>query len=50
MTAEKIFQVLGAIVALATVTVVLASPNTARVIQSSGAAFTGSLKAAMGRG
>lgn len=49
MTLERIFNVLGALVALGTVTVVLTSPQTARVIQASGQAFTGSLRAAMGR-
>jgi hypothetical protein len=49
MTVEKIFQVLGALVSLATVTVVLTSPQTASVIRAAGSAFTSSITAAMGR-
>lgn len=49
MNFEKLFNTAGLLIGLATVTVVLASPQTARIIQSSGSAFTASLRAAMGR-
>lgn len=49
MTAENLFNLLGSIVALATVAVVLSSPQTARVISASGSAFTNAVKAASGR-
>lgn len=49
MSFEKIFNIAGSLVALATVTVVLTSKQTADVISSSGTAFATTLKAAMGR-
>lgn len=49
MTFDRIFNVAGAIVGLAMVTVLVSNPNTARVVNSVGGAFTGSLRAAMGR-
>lgn len=49
MTMERLFNIAGAIVTLATVTVVLTSPQTGNVIRAAGSAFTGSLRAAMGR-
>lgn len=49
MSAEKLFNLLGAIVSLATVAVVLSSPQTARVISASGSAFSNAVRTAMGR-
>jgi hypothetical protein len=49
MSLERIFNILGSLVALGTVTVVLSSQQTAKVIEASGTAFTQSLRAAMGR-
>lgn len=49
MTLEKISNLAGALIGLATVTVILTSPQTARVIQASFTGFTASLRAAMGR-
>lgn len=46
---ERIFNLAGSIVVLATVTVVLTSPQTARVIGASVNGFTASIRAAMGR-
>lgn len=49
MNADKAFSVVGSIVVLATVTVVVSHPESRRVIKAVGDAFTGSLRAAMGR-
>jgi hypothetical protein len=49
MTAEKIFQTAGLLIGLATVTVVLTSPQTGNVIRQTGTSFTSALRAAMGR-
>jgi hypothetical protein len=49
MTAEKLFQTAGLLIGLATVTVVLTSPQTGNVIRAAGQSFTGALRAAMGR-
>lgn len=49
MNADKIANVLGAIVTVALVTTIVASPNTAQVVRAFGDAFGGSLRAAMGR-
>lgn len=49
MTVEKIFQTAGLLIGLATVTVVLTSPQTGNVIRAAGTTFTGALRAAMGR-
>lgn len=49
MNAEKLFNLLGAIVTVALVTTVVSRPNSATVIRSVGDAFSGSIRAAMGR-
>ena len=49
MNLERIFNLAGAIVGVATVTVVLQSRQTARIIQASTDGFARSLRAAMGR-
>lgn len=49
MTVAKIFGVLGAVVAVAGVTVAVSSTNTANIIGAFGNSFSGSLKAAMGQ-
>ena len=49
MTFEKLFNLAGQIITLATIAVVLSSPNTARVITASASGFSGAVKTAMGR-
>ena len=49
MNLDKFFNILGAIVTVALVTVIVSSPQTAQVIGAMGNAFTGSIRAAMGR-
>lgn len=49
MTADKLFNLAGAIVMVALVTTLVAHKNTARVVGATGSAFSGSLRAAMGR-
>jgi len=49
MNLERLFNLAGAIVSLATVAVVLQSPQTANVIKASASGFASSIKAAMGR-
>lgn len=49
MIPERILNLAGAIVSLATVAVVLQSQQTARVIQASTQGFAASIRAAMGR-
>lgn len=49
MNVERIFNVAAAIVGVAMAATLVASPNTARIITSVGNAFSGSLRAAMGR-
>lgn len=49
MNADKAFSVLGAIVTLATVTVVVSHPQSARIITAFGRAFSDSVRAGMGR-
>lgn len=48
-TVENITNVAMAIVSLAVVTTLVASPQTSAIIRASGSAFAGSLRAAMGR-
>lgn len=50
MTTNTIINVLGAIVTVALVATVLQSANSAAVIRAFGDAFSGSIKAAQGRG
>ncbi len=45
---DRIFNLLGSIVVLGTVTVVVMSPNSARIVSATGGAFTNALRAAMG--
>jgi hypothetical protein len=49
MNLDGLFNVAGAIVTLAVVTVIFTSPQTAGVIKATGNAFSGSLRAATGR-
>ncbi len=49
MNGEKFFNILGAIVTVALVTTIVSRPNSATVIRSMGDAFSGSIRAAMGR-
>lgn len=49
MNAERIFNVAGAIVTVALVTTLVTSPQTSAIIRAIGSAFTGSIRAAMGR-
>jgi hypothetical protein len=49
MNLERIINLFGTLVGLATVAVVVQSPNTARIIQASTSGFTSSVRAAMGR-
>lgn len=50
MNFENAFQLAGSIITLATITVVLTSPQTGSVIQAAGQAFSTSIRVAMGRG
>lgn len=49
MNLDRAFNILGSLIVLATVTVVVASPNSAKLVSSAGGAFTNALRAAMGR-
>ena len=49
MSLDRVFNIAGLIVGVGMATVVLSSPNTSRVITSLGNAFSGSLRAAMGK-
>lgn len=49
MTGDRIFNVLGAIVTVALVTTIVSRPQSAQVIRAMGNAFSGSIRAAMGR-
>lgn len=46
---DKVFNVLGAIVVVAMVTTVVRSPNSSKVIEGLGNAFSGSIRAALGQ-
>lgn len=46
---DRVFNVLGAIVTVALVTTVVSRPNSAKVITSMGNAFSGSIRAALGK-
>jgi hypothetical protein len=48
LTRGKLIDVIAAIVLLAIITTVVAHPQSAKVISSTGTAFSGSLRAAMG--
>lgn len=49
MNADKIFNLAGAIVTVALVTTIVSRSNSANVIRAMGDAFSGSLRAAMGK-
>jgi hypothetical protein len=49
MTGDKIANVLGAIITVALVTTIVSHPESSAVIRAFGDAFSGSLRAAMGR-
>jgi hypothetical protein len=49
MVVEKAVAIAGAIVTVALVTTIVAHPTSAAVIRSIGDAFSGSLRAAMGK-
>ncbi len=46
---EAIISIFAALVTVAMATVIVSSPNTAKIISSWGEAFSGSVRAAMGR-
>jgi hypothetical protein len=48
MNLDRLFNVLGAIVAVAMVTTIFTSPFTAAVIEAGGKAFAGAIRAALG--
>lgn len=48
MQAGSIIDIMAAIVTVGLITVLVTKPNTAKVIETGGKAFIGSLKAAMG--
>lgn len=49
MNADKLFNVMGAIVTVALVTTIVSNPGSAAVIREMGAAFGNSIRAALGR-
>ncbi len=49
MNAQGVIAVLLAIVTVAMITTIVSRPNSANVIRAGGGAFSGSLRAAMGR-
>lgn len=49
MNADKAFSVAGAIVTLAMVTVIVSHPQSARIITATGKAFSGAVRAGMGK-
>ena len=46
---DKMFNVLGSIVTVALVTTIVSRPNSATVIRAMGSAFSGSIRAALGK-
>lgn len=46
---DRLFNVLGAIVTVALVTAIVSKPTSATVIRSMGDAFSGSIRAALGK-
>jgi hypothetical protein len=46
---DKVFNIAGAIVGVALVTTIVIHPTSAQVIRATGDAFSGSLRAAMGK-
>lgn len=49
MTADRMFNVLGAIVTVALVTTIVSRTTSAQVIRAFGEAFSSSIRAAMGK-
>lgn len=49
MNTNNIFNVLGAIVTVALVTTIVTNPGSAQVIRSLGDAFSGSIRASLGK-
>lgn len=49
MKSDAFFKILAAIVAVALVTTIVSRPNSVAVVRAGGDAFSGSLRAAMGR-
>lgn len=49
MKADNIFDVMGGIVLVALATTLVTSPNTAKVVTAAGGAFSGSIRAALGK-
>lgn len=49
MNADRVFDLAGAIVTVGLITVLVTSSQTANVVKAVGGAFSGSLRAAMGR-
>lgn len=49
MNADRLFNVMGAIVTVALVTTIVSRSTSAQVIRAFGEAFSGSIRAAMGR-
>lgn len=47
---DKVFNILGAIVVVAGITALASGKNTAKVIGAMGDAFSGSIRAALGKG
>lgn len=46
---DRIFNVLGAIVTVALVTTIVSRPNSVEVIKALGGAFTGAIRASLGK-
>jgi hypothetical protein len=49
MNADKLFNVMGAIVTVALVTTIVSHPRSSAVIKAMGDAFSGSIRAALGK-
>lgn len=49
MAADRLFNVLGAIVGVALVTTVVMRPNSSSVIRAAGEAFSGAIRASLGK-
>lgn len=46
---DRLFNIMGAIVTVALVTTIVSRPSSAQVIRSMGDAFSGSIRAALGK-
>lgn len=49
MNLDKLFNVLGAIVGVAAITAVVSNSNSSAVIRAAGDAFSGAIRASLGR-